>query len=168
MLKQIKQWAPPIGVIAFIGGCSALQIAPQHHWASSVIEDTKRRPESICVGRMKVAELSNPVSWFWTPTDTVYIVTDGSRKIRRDEDIYYVDMRMISYDDIPVQYIQLYDISNKKISYVGSNSKISTTDEETIQNNIENPKWEPYRTPWNKNIDDWIRGGKRRAEKYCL
>jgi len=154
-----------IGVVALLGGCGALQVSKKHNWASSVIERTKNLPESVCVSTMNEIEPTNPISWFWSPVVGFYFATDKSKELEKN--IYLVYWESVAYDSTPVQHISIYDTASKKKSYVGTPTEQSTIDEEIIRKSIKRPKWENY-TYWDKNIDDWLIGGRKTTEKYCL
>jgi hypothetical protein len=149
--------------LLILGGCTALQAGPKFIWSSNVLRKADNM-NWICVGTMRVGDIVNPVTWFWTPPARHYFVKQDNARLRPGSTSeWFVQENMIDYEEEQTTYYLLYDTVSDKTAYIASDA----TNEADIQKNMSNPDWKTPDSEWSKNTLRWLKDGKPLNPGYC-
>jgi hypothetical protein len=161
-MKKERVTGTLIGIL-ILGGCTALQAGPKFIWSSNILKKADGM-DWICVGTMRVGELVNPVTWFWTPPARHYFVKqDNAGLLPGSTSDWLVIENMIDIDEDQTTYYLLYDTVSNKTAYVGS----GTSNDADIKKNIGSPDWKDPDTEWSRNTLRWLKDGKPLNPRYC-
>jgi hypothetical protein len=150
-------------IVLFFGGCTAFQAGPKLMWSSNVLAKADGM-NWICVGTMRVGELINPVTWFWTPPARHYFVQqDKAQSVAGSTSDWLVQQNMIDHEEGQITYYLLYDTVSNKTAYIGSDA----TSDVDIQMNISRPDWKDPETEWSRNTLRWLKDGKPPSSNFC-
>lgn len=117
-----------------------------------------------CVGTMRVGELINPVTWFWTPPARHYFVKqDKAQLLPGTTSDWLVQENMIDFEEEQTTYYMLYDTTSNKTAYVGSDA----SNEMDVQKNMSRPDWKDPDTEWSRNTLRWLKDGKPLSSNFC-
>ena len=113
---------------------------------------------------MRVGDIVNPVTWFWTPPARHYFIKQDNARLRPGSTSeWFVQENMIDYEEEQTTYHLLYDTVSDKTAYIASDA----TNEADIQKNMSNPDWKTPDSEWSKNTLRWLKDGKPLNPGYC-
>jgi hypothetical protein len=146
-----------------LGGYTAFQEGPKLIWSTNVMKKAQST-NWTCVGTMRVGDLVNPVTWFWTPPARHYFVQQDKAQLRPGSNSeWFVQENMYDYEEGRISYYILYDTVSDKTAYIASDA----TNEIDIQKNMSNPDWKSPETEFHKNTLRWLKDGKPLNTNYC-
>ena len=161
MRKQLS------GVIIFLlllGGCTTLTEGPKLIWGHNVLKKAKSM-NWICIGTSTLGELTNPITWFWTPPVTyVFVQQEKVKSINKSSTDWLVQEKRKDYTEGDETFYVRHDITRNKIAYVGNEA----TPESEFKQRMSNPKWEEPTTVWTRNTNQWLKQGKPMNDSYCI
>lgn len=150
-------------LLSILSGCTAIQEGPKFIWSSNLLKKADS-VNWICVGTMRVGELINPVTWFWTPPVSHVFVKQDKAQLQPDSDSEWVVVQnTIDYNEGQTVAFILYDTVSNKTAYIASDD----TSETDFQMNMRNPDWKNPETEWSRNTLRWLKDGKPLNASFC-
>jgi hypothetical protein len=149
--------------LLILGGCTAFQAGPKLIWSANVMKKADSM-NWICVGTMRVGELINPITWFWTPPHRHFFVKqDNAELLPGSSTDWLVRQNMIDYEEKQATYYILYDTTSNKTAYIASDA----TSDADAKKNLSSPEWKDPNDEWSRNTLRWLKDGKPVGAKYC-
>jgi hypothetical protein len=162
MMKK-EQLTGTMILLLILGGCTVLQSGPKFAWSAYVLNKAQG-VNWICIGTMRVGELVNPVTWFWTPPISHYFVQSNDAKLVNNSTTDWLVQTVVkSFDEKQMTYLERFDTATNKTAYIGT----SATFEDNLKTKMRNPDWKEPETEWDKNTLQWLKDGKPQNSNYC-
>lgn len=133
--------------------------------------------QRICVGTMRVGELTNPLTWLLRPPVRHYFVhPDEVQQVGYNyswlgtvasppnpNETWLVTRVMSDHVEGNTPYILMYDTKLLRLAYIGT----VNSDDKCKSERLASPIWEEVKSDWDKNTIAWLKAGHPANANYC-